>query len=190
MGHTMWETSRPAFNKHRLWVVGFFFFSERLWNGSWLLAHWGKRPTLFSEDPSWTWSEKWQVCSERLIRANACLLYTVLRSKYKQLLGESTENDSPFQHHNPGSMVRVAKCLTAQFRCILPSVSRTWWQQIFIILYRPDKHTNKRNLKRISKYYLAKSFKHKIYLGTATHYIFKELNLNTGTQVSTLTKAY
>lgn len=172
MGHTMWETFRPTFNKHRLWVVGFFFFPERFWNGSWLFAHWGKRPTLFSEDPSWTRSEKWQVCSGRLIRANERLLCTVLRSEYTTAMRRRHTERWPLQHHNPESMVRQPSVwqlnLGAFFLLLLGSDD----SRFSIILYRTDKHRDKRNPQRISKYYSSQQLQAQD-ISCVTHYEFK-----------------
>lgn len=182
VGHAVWETFRPTFNKHRLWLVGFFFFfSKRFWNGSWLFAHQGERPTFFSEDSGWTRSEKWQVCSGRLIRAEA-RLYIVLRSKYTTSIRREHTERWHFPHHNPESMVRQPSVwqlslgafflsfldlMTADFQLYFREQISTWIKGI---------HRGSQNIT------LANSFKHKIYLGMATHYEFKESNLNISTQ--------
>lgn len=104
----------------------------------------------------------------------------------QQPLGESIQNDSASQHHNPESIVRQpsvwqlnlgAFCLpfldlmTADFQLNFRVQINTWIKGI---------HWGSQYIT------LAHSFKHKIYLGTATCYEFKELKLNISTQISSL----
>lgn len=141
----------------------------------------GERPTFFSEDPGWTQSEKWQVCSGRLIRANA-RLHIVLRNKYTTAIRREHTERWHFPHRNRESMVRPPSVwqlslgalflpfwylMTADFQLYFREQINTWIKGI---------HRGSHNIT------LANSFKHKIYLGTATHYEFKESNLNISTR--------
>lgn len=117
-----------------------------------------------------------------------CLLYAVLRSKYTQPLGESTQNNGTFRHHSPESLAKQPSVWQLNWgACFLPFLGSDD-SRLSFTLQKTDKHVDKRKTQRISRYYCSQQLQAQDISGDCNTLWIQRLNFNINTQGSNFTK--